>query len=122
MRLGGSLVVLPLWGVSLLLYHTVVPFPPWVARTSSISPVVLMGSFGLGLCVSLARAAIRRPAWVCALLAMVARLTFLLGGLAVYLLRGRPDELAGLWGLFLLVSLRPPWAKCGPPSCSPLPE
>ncbi|MBN1424881.1 hypothetical protein JXA88_10020 [Candidatus Fermentibacteria bacterium] len=102
-------MVMPLWGVSILLYHAVVPFPPWVADTGAVSVLLLLLSYASGAMLQVCSMLASAHSRLSIVLHGAARAVFLLGGLAVYILHGRPDELASLWALFLISSrLRPP--------------
>lgn len=107
-RPAARWLVVPLWALSVVLYYTVIPFPPWVADTGAVSVCVLLLSYALGAVLQVCSACASADARVSIPLHWAARAVFLTGGAAVYILHGRPDELASLWALFLLSSrLRP---------------
>jgi hypothetical protein len=94
-------LVIPAWIASVLLHRAVVPFPPWASRAGAAALFVLLLTYVLGMLLETC-SALLRPRAPAALAHRAARIAFLAGGILVFALHGRPDELGSLWFLFLI--------------------
>ncbi len=101
---GRAIILALLFAACMILHHTVVPFPPWAHAVGAYPLIAQMGIYLVGTLSQGASTILAGHGSLSRILHWISLHVFLWGGVALFVLNGKPYQAGSMWVLHLLVS------------------